>query len=218
MKHLLQYQKIFALFLLIALMPTIALTGDNADKLVKKIQKKYDSMKDVSISFTQQTRFGVTKTEQTFSGKLSMKKGNKFLIEMEHQKIITDGKSVWSINKLNKQVVIDKYRDDPKSFSPDKILINIPQNYNASLLSMEKNGDQEINVLKLIPKDVKVNYRWLKVWVSANDLLMNKIQIFDISDNLTTYSVNDIKFNQDIPDSQFQYEGSPDIEVIDLRQ
>lgn len=217
MKNVFQIKNVVLLASLLFLLPNHLLSGNDTDKLIKKIQKKYETIEDASIKFTQQFLFGVTKNEQMFEGTFLMKKGNKYILELQHQKIITNGDIVWSINNLNKQVIIDKYRDDPNSFLPDKILVSVPQNYYVSLLSNEKIDNQDFSVFKFIPKDKKVNYKWIKVWVS-DDLLMKKIQLLDDSSNLTTYIVKEIKINQKIPDVQFQYNPPPDLEVIDLRQ
>jgi len=176
-----------------------------------------ETIKDASINYTQNIQFGVTKNEQTFSGRLIMKRGNKYRIQMEQQTIITDGKSVWSVNLMNKQVVIDKYHDDPKTFSPDKIMVNVPDNYNASILGKEKLKDRELLAIKLIPKNKKSNIRWMKVWVDEDDLLMKKIQVLEVSDNLSTYTIDELKINQGISDKEFLYEAPSGIEVIDLR-
>jgi len=194
-----------------------AISGDDAGTIIKKLQKKYDGIRDASVTFSQHVQFGVTKSEQTFSGKFSMKKGNKYRIEMDQQTIITDGKSVWSFNKINNQVLIDKYKEDPKSFSPDKVLVNVPGNYNSVLLGKEKSGEQEVSILKLTPKNEKLNLKWMKIWVDNDDWLMKKIQILDISDNLMTYTLNEIKINSDIADSAFQFVSPDSINVIDLR-
>ena len=171
-----------------------SVADDDASVILSKLEKKYDSIRDASVEFTQNVRFGVTQTEQTFSGKLFMKKGNKYRIELEQQTIVTDGKSVWTYSKLNNQVLIDTYKDDPKSFSPDKVLTNVPDNYNATLLGKEKIQKYETVILKLVPKLEKSNIKWMKIWVDQDEWLMRKIQIQDISDNLTTYSVDSIRW------------------------
>ena len=130
---------------------------------------------------------------------------------------MNNGKSVWSFNKINNQVLIDKFKEDPKSFSPDKVLVNVPGNYNSVLLGKEKSGEQEVSILKLTPKNEKLNLKWMKIWVDNDDWLMKKIQILDISDNLMTYTLNEIKINSDIADGEFQFVVPDSINVIDLR-
>jgi outer membrane lipoprotein-sorting protein len=112
--------------------------------------------------------------------------------------------------------VIDTYREDPKSFSPDKILVNVPNNYNATLLADGKKKEEPV-VLKLIPKDDKSQVKWMKIWIDREDWLMQKVQMEDISDNITTYAISDIKLNTNLADSIFQFLPPKNVEVIDLR-
>src|SRR6266404_4974606 len=77
---------------------------DRADEIIAKLQKKYDSVNDVTITFTEHVQFGATKIEQSFSGTLCVKKGKKYRVEMEEQTIVTDGQTVWSFNKTTKQL------------------------------------------------------------------------------------------------------------------
>ncbi len=185
--------------------------------MLDQLQKKYDSIRDASVAFTQHVRFGVMKSEQTFAGRFTMKKGNKYRIETEDQTIATDGKSVWSYSKATNQVVIDKYREDPRAFSPDRILTNVPKNYAATVLGKDTVGLLETSILKLIPKDSKSNLKWMKVWVDQNEWLMRRVQVLDVSDNLTTYTVSDIRLNGNMAEDQFQLIPPKDAEVIDLR-
>jgi chaperone LolA len=192
------------------------IAGDDAASLLKQMEKKYDGIKDAVVKFTQHVSYGVTKAEQSFSGKLRMKKGNKYRVELEDQVIVTDGTSVWSFTKSTQQVVIDKYKEDPRSFSPDKVLVNVPQRYNATMLGKEKVQGKETTVLKLIPIDPKSNLQWMKIWVD-DDRMMKQIQILDISDNVTTYSIEAITVNAGIADGEFKFTAPNDVEVIDLR-
>jgi chaperone LolA len=194
-----------------------ASAGDDPDAVIAKLQKKYDSIRDASVSFTETVRFGVTQSEQSFSGKFSMKRGNKYRIDLGHENIVTDGLTVWSYSKINNQVLIDKYKEDPKSFSPDKVLVNVPANYQASAMGKDTVQRFETIAIKLIPKDEKSNVKWIKVWVDEDEWLMRRMQYLDVSDNLTTYEITDIRLNLALRDNQFQFEPPKDAEVIDLR-
>jgi outer membrane lipoprotein carrier protein len=196
---------------------TTARSGSDADELVGKLQKRYQGVRDLSVSFTQHVQFGATKAEQTFTGTLQMKKGNKYRIEMEEQTIVTDGVSVWSYNPATKQVLVDHYKEDPRSFSPDKVLVTLPANYSAALLGEEKLEGRTVSVLKLTPRQSRPALQWMKVWVDTDELVMKKIQLLDASDNLMTYRISDVRIDPGIPESRFQFTAPPGVEVIDLR-
>jgi chaperone LolA len=209
--------KIFRIASLVIFLFSNLIAGDDADKILRNIQKKYESWNDATISFTQQVLFAVTKSEQSFDGKLIVKKGNKYRIDLEQQLIITDGKTVWSVNKTNKQVMVDKYKDDPKSLTPEKMLTNIPKNYNAAFLNREETGGVDIVVLKLLPKESRSSFRSIKMWVDEDQSVLKKIQIIDASNNTITYAITNLLINSGVKESSFSYQPPTGFEVIDLR-
>ena len=191
-------------------------SGDASD-ILTKIREKYDSIHDASLTFKRHVVFGVTQSQQDFSGTLLMKKKNKYRIELEDQTIVTDGATAWTYSRLNNQVFIDRYKEDPISFTPDRMLVNAPENYAATLLGKEKLGERETSVLKLVPKNDTSNVKWMKLWVDRKDWLMRKIQLLDIADNQTTYELGEMKLNAGIPDSLFRFEPPTGVDVIDVR-
>jgi chaperone LolA len=191
--------------------------GDDAAEIIAKLQHKYDGLTDATISFTQEMQFAVTKNEQSFSGKLWMKRGNRYRIELEEQTIVTDGVSVWSLNKPNNQLFIDKYRDDPKSLSPERVLTRLPETYTPALVGKEKTGEEELTIVKLVPKVKNSAVKWMKVWIDTDRWLMRKAQICDAGENLATYRVVEMKINTGLPDAQFTFTPPATVEVIDLR-
>ena len=209
---------------LFAFLPVLAVlsvlrvaAGDDAQDVLSRLQERYKSVNDASVTFSQHVLFGVTKSENSFRGTFVMKKGNKYRIELEEQTVVTDGKSLWSYSKENNQVIINAYREDPKSFSPDKVLVTAPTDYVATIVGKEPYGKRQTTILKLIPKAKRSSLRWLKVWVDDDGALMRRIQVFDASENTVTYDLDEIKLNSGIADSQFVFAPPPQAEVIDLR-
>jgi outer membrane lipoprotein carrier protein len=193
-----------------------ARAGDAGD-LVKKLEKSYAGIRDARIAFRQRIKYGVTEAEQTFQGTLVMKKGNKYRIELEDQVIVTDGSSVWSYVRSNQQVIVDRYREDPQAFTPDKLLVNVPERYTSEIIGSERLHGRPLTVVKMIPRDPKSQARWLKIWVDEDAALMRQVQLLDISDNLTTYSIDSLSLNTGVTDAQFRYDAPAGVEVIDLR-
>ncbi|MDI6780090.1 MAG: outer membrane lipoprotein chaperone LolA [Bacteroidota bacterium] len=206
------------LITVLAILLTCNLTfADKSEKILTKVQKKYETIKDVTAVFTQNITFGVSKMEQSFHGTLTMKKGNRYRIEMEQQTIVTDGKTVWSYSHPNNQVIIDKYKEDPKSFSPDRVLINVPKNYNTIFLGNENLFGKKTAVIKLTPKESKSLVKSMKVWIDLEDHLMRKIEIIDVSDNINLYLINSIKLNTGVSDILFKFEIPEGTDTVDLR-
>jgi outer membrane lipoprotein carrier protein len=202
---------------LIALTAGRMSAGDTAQEILKKVRDKYDSVTDAEIKFQQRVRMPVGRLEQTTAGTLLTKKGNKYRVELEQQTIVTDGVTVWSYSATQQQVLVDRFEQDDRSLSPDRILSGEAADLAPALIGREKLGKTETVVLKLTPRDESTLLKWLKLWISESDWLVRKAELVDLSGKETVYQVLDIKVNAGIPDTQFTFVAPAGVEVVDLR-
>jgi outer membrane lipoprotein carrier protein len=186
-------------------------------EITDKLQKKYDSLQDATAHFTQHVKFGFSKIEQDFSGTFRMKRPNKYRVETEYQTLVTDGKTVWSYSPVNKQVLIDRYKETPESFTPEQFLLNLPANYYASLIPQEKKAESSWIALKLVPKDDQSFIKSMKVWVEEESWVVRKVEMLDVNDTEKTYNVQEIKINTGLKDGTFAFTAPAGTEVVDLR-
>jgi outer membrane lipoprotein carrier protein len=182
-----------------------------------KLQKRYDSIQDVTARFTQHVKFGYSKIEQDFAGTLKMKKPKKYRIETEYQTLVTDGTTAWSYSPVNKQVLIDRYKETPDTFTPEQFLLNLPTNYFASLVQPEKSAEGTMIVLKLVPKDDQSFIKSMKVWVEESSWVVRKVEMLDVNDTEKTYTVVEIKINTSLKENTFAFTPPAGTEVVDLR-
>jgi chaperone LolA len=202
---------------LIALAAGTAVGGDSAQEILQKVRDKYDSIADAEIRFQQRIRMPVGKLEQSTAGTLLTKKGNRYRVELESQTIVTDGVTVWSYSEPQQQVLVDRFSQDERSLSPDRILSGEANDLAPALIGKEKLGKLETVVLKLTSRDDASLLKWLKLWVSESDWLVRKAELVDINGKETVYQVMEIKINTGIPDAQFTFIPPAGVEVVDLR-
>ncbi|MDP2884699.1 MAG: outer membrane lipoprotein chaperone LolA [Ignavibacteria bacterium] len=186
-------------------------------EITDRMQKKYESIQDASARFTQHVRFGFSKIEQSFAGTLKMKKPNRYRVETEYQTLVTDGTTVWSFSPVNKQVLIDRYKETPDSFTPEQFLLNLPSNYYATLLQPESGSEKSVITLKLVPKDDQSFIKSMKVWVDGGSWVVKKVEMLDVNDTEKTYTVQEIKINTNLRDTTFVFTPPLGTEVVDLR-
>lgn len=186
-------------------------------EITDRMQKKYESIQDATARFTQHVRFGFSKIEQSFAGTLKMKKPNKYRVETEYQTLVTDGTTVWSFSPVNKQVLIDGYKETPDSFTPEQFLLNLPSNYYATLLQPETGSEKSVITLKLVPKDDQSFIKSMKVWVDEGSWVVKKVEMLDVNDTEKTYTVQEIKINTNLRDTTFVFTPPMGTEVVDLR-
>ena len=183
-----------------------------------RIQRRYEMIDDATAQFTQYVKFGFSNIEQTFAGTLSMKKPNKYRIESEHQTLVTDGATVWAYSPVNNQVVVDKYKENRNSISPEQFVLNLPADYYTTVLASEKGKEGVLITLKLVPKDDRSFVRSVKVWVEDGNWTIRKVSIIDVNDTETTYTIKDLKLNTNVKDKLFTFNPPDGTEVVDLRQ
>jgi outer membrane lipoprotein carrier protein len=152
------------LLLSIAVFALGGFAAEDAQEILQSVKKKYDSIKDAELKFLQRTTSQLSAGKQSIAGTLFVKK-QKFRVEVEGQTIMTDGDTIWSYNAATKQVVIDKFKKNSRTLSPEKILTAAPSDYSASLIGTEKLGKFATRVLQLVPKDEASLITTMKIWV-----------------------------------------------------
>jgi outer membrane lipoprotein carrier protein len=190
---------------------------DTAQDVLERMRKKYDAINDAQLRFSQDTRFELSKVEQHVNGILFLKKSNKYRVETDDQTIVTNGETVWSYSVPNKQVLIDHFKMDENSISPEKVLTGAPTEFMSTLLGNEKIGKTEVVALKLAPKNDQSMVKTMKLWVDNSTWLIKKAEIVDVNGKQTEYLVTDVKINTGLQDSRFMYEVPEGVEVVDLR-
>ena len=190
----------------------------SAAEVLEKVEETYANVEDASAEFTQTVSLKYAKIEQTFSGTVMMKKGNKYRIESQEQTIVTDGKTVWAYSPVNKQVLTDSYKENPDAFSPDKFLVGLPKNFRAAFVDDNAANDHAAYNLKLSPKSGVSKYvKSLKVWIDDADWSVRSVEYIDMNETRTVYSLKDVRFNNGLPDDRFTFVVPEHVEVIDLR-
>jgi len=185
--------------------------------VTERMQKRYDKIESATASFTQKVKFGFSQIEQEFTGTIAMKKPNKYRIESEHQTVVTDGSTVWAYSPVNKQVVIDRYKENQNSVSPEKFLVNLPSNYYVTLLGRERDKGVSLIILKLVPKDDRSFVKTVKVWVEDGAWIVHRISILDANETETTYHLSNLQVDTKINDSRFTFSPPAGTETVDLR-
>lgn len=186
-------------------------------EVIDQVRKKYSSLETASASFTQKITGRFAKGEQIHSGIAKIKKGNKYRIETDEQKIISNGKTVWMVTLSNKQVLISSYKENSRLFSPDKFLSGLPEDFSPLNLNAEGNFLK----LSLKPKLENAQTRQVKLltaWVNPSNWFVERIEYVDRSQTTFNIALSNIALNIHVSDKEFEFEPSTDMKVIDMRE
>lgn len=208
--------KTLSILVSVIFIPLFVAWAIDAREIIENVQERYEDMTDATITFSQSVRFKVSKAEQTVKGTLQFKKPNKYRIETDERTVVTDGTTSWSWNPRNRQVVIDNYKEETHSLSPERLLLSYPKDHFSTYIGEEKVAGQSTYVLKLTPKEEGSFATAMKIWV-AKDWLIRKVEITDVNGAVTTYMIEKISIDQKLADSRFSFTLPEKAEVIDLR-
>jgi len=190
---------------LIFVFAAVAFSQDNAKKVLSDLQNKYDSIKDLSVEFTQSGSGKLT-------GTLFIKKENKLKIVTENLIIVTDGTTSWSFNKkANKVIVSDYYKNDPGVFSINELVYNLPAESDIKL-----SNDAGQNILTLTPDSYQYSFNYVKLWIGENNLI-RKIVLSDEAMGNADVRFSDYRLNQHLEDSEFSFTPPEGSKIIDFR-
>ena len=202
-----------SLVLLLLIFAASGIKAQTAQEIIKSVQSKYDQISDAKATFSQSIK-GSGKGSSG-SGTVYIKKEDYYRIEIGGQTIITDGRTSWSYNPKKKQVVIDNYKDDGNTFSPNKFLFRYPENFYSDLQSEENVNGADCYVIKLTPR-TSGNIKSAKIWIDKNESLIKKITISS-KESTSTYTLKNIDLNAGLSSSKFTFSPPEGVEVIDLR-
>jgi outer membrane lipoprotein carrier protein len=183
--------------------------SQDAQEIIKKVQSNYKGIKDAKASFSHSGK------KNSESGTIYIQKENKYRIETKGQVLVTDGVTSWSYSIKKKQVIVDNYKDDGNTFSPNKFLFNYPENFYSDLDGSETISGMDCHLLKLSPRS-KGNVKSAKIWVDKEENLIRKITIVS-KEGTDTYLLKKISLDSGVSSSKFTFSPPSDVEVIDLR-
>ncbi|MGK9476462.1 LolA family protein [Melioribacter sp. OK-6-Me] len=175
-----------------------------SDPLLKKLQEKFDSID----SFTANFQFSSPTTN--INGKIYYKKHNKFVIDSDTRKIISDARSLWNYDIKGKRVIISDIKSEPSSFSIEKYLFDLPQNCKVSSFK-DKSGKSYLVLIPKIEEDFK------KITIETSNDFFKKIELTDINGETHIIEFNNIKTDVNIKEEIFTFVPPKGIRIIDLR-
>lgn len=194
--------------------PTLA---QSAKEIIKNVKKKYDGLQALKADFEQVYVWELAGETQKLKGTLYLKAGNNYRIETDDQIVVTNGQTVWTYSKEQKQVIIDHLKVTEENPLPKDLLFKYSEEYTPHLAGEEKIDDKKMLVLNLIPKDKDAFVKSMRIWVDPTLWLTVKIEQRDINDNMNTYWVRNIQENIKLEADFFHFKIPEGAEVVDLR-
>ena len=206
---------IFSLTLVMLIGNTFSITSE---ELASEVEKKYRSLKSLSMDFIKITRSEIFEAESKIKGKMILKNPDKFIIQTKAETIVCDGKFVWNYSVENKQVIKNFVNRSKNMFWPNQYLSNFRSEYIPRLEGEEKVNRTKCFKLLLSPKKDSVFIKRMTIWVDEKNLLAKKLEYKDANDNEVVLIFQHIKTNRKIKDSEFIFQAPAGVEELDLTE
>ena len=190
----------------------------SSDELARQVEKRYRSLKSLSMDFVKITRSEIFETESKIKGKMLLKNPDKFKIDTKDETIVCDGEFVWSYSVENRQVIKNLADRSENLFRPNQYLANFRSEYVPRLTGEEKVDRTRCFKLLLSPKEEDLFIKKMTIWVDSKKLLAKKLEYTDSNDNQVTLIFQRIKTNRKIKDSEFVFQTPPGVEELDLSE
>jgi chaperone LolA len=190
--------------------------GQDGERIISRLQEKFESIKNLSADFLQLNELPDLKKPLTYKGKFLFEKADKYRIEMKNSEIITDGKTIWNYNKKKKKVVIDNAENNQEIYSIKKIVYDFPAQSTISYIGKELVNGDSCFAVRLNPKGKDKTFDSVKLWIDEKDLI-KKFEIQNPDNTIIKFELSAIRINQNIPDDKFVFNPPQGTEIIDLR-
>lgn len=212
------------LLLLVATIGSIhavnAQTDAKAKLILNAVSKKYRSYDVVKADFTLLIESQQAKIKETQQGTLYVKaNANKYKVSMTGQDLISDGKTLWTYLKEEKEVQVTNVNKSDDALNPAKIFTIYEKGFKYLYTGDNKAGSKIYQMIDLTPVDINKPYFKIRLSIDKVAKQIASAVIFEKNGNKYTYQVKGFVPNPKVAEANFVFDAKkyPGVEVVDLR-
>ncbi len=196
-----------------------------ASNLLKRVSEKYKAYKNISAEFKlviQRPKLkpeeGDKKYTDTLKGKIQMQ-GPKFNIDIKGQRIICDGKNIWTYSAKDKETQINYFEETDDIFSPSKIFSLYKDGIMYQVKEKKEVNGKSITVIEMSPPSKKASYFKIDVSIDEATLQLMESKIYEKNGVRYVYKFIRQTSDANLSDEFFTFDAKkfPGVKVVDLR-
>lgn len=187
-----------------------------AQLILTEIQNRYEKTEDLEASFFQEYVGKVMRQSQRSEGKVYFKKKGmmRWDYKVPDQKLISDGKTLWLYQPEEKQVFVYPAEEMIKEFGFLAGVGDLRRDF--KLLNPQELVPEKENtyILELTPREPHPAVSRISLRIDQKTYYIVQIDVIDGLGNVTRTRLMEIRTNQGLSDSFFQFKIPPGVEVI----
>ncbi len=212
-------------FLLIAIglfsLTASAQNNSEAKSFLDESSKKMQSFQTMTASFSFTMENAAMNIKEQNSGALLLK-GNKYQVSLPGlgMQVFSDGKTVWNFMQEANQVTLSTAGDESQGVIDPTVVFNVyKEGYSIRFLEEKVVKGKTITLIELIPGDKNKEFTKLTVGIEKSSKLFHSLTTHGKDGNLYGITVNEIRTNQPVSDSEFVFDKQkyPGVAVVDFR-
>jgi len=193
---------------------------EKAKKILDDLSAKTKTYSSMSASFEYKMLNKSEDIDENQSGSLIVK-GDKYHLVIAGQKIISDGKTVWTVLDEAEEVQVNSVPtgEDVEDFiSPTKILTLWEKGFKYGYDSEATLNGNAVDIINLFPEKAdEKSFHTIKLYVNKAKKEVDQITIKGKDGTDFIYSIKNFETNKDVADTKFSFKNTSNYDVIDLR-
>lgn len=197
-----------------------AQTDAKAKGILNEVSKKYRSYDVAKADFTLIIDNQQANAKDSQQGTIYVKaNANKYKVSMTTQDMISDGKTLWTYLKEEKEVQVTNVTNSDDALSPAKIFTIYEKGFKYLYTGDKKVGTKVYQMIDLTPTDINKSYFKIRLTIDKAAKQISSALILEKNGNKYTYTVKSFLSNAKVPESTFTFDAKkyPGVEVVDLR-
>jgi outer membrane lipoprotein carrier protein len=186
-----------------------AAAAEQVGPLVARIQKFYDSSRDLHAHFDQVLESGIGAKKKA-SGEVWLKKPGKMrwdYVKPERKLMLSDGQILWVYEPEDEQAFKQDLRSSTLPLSVSFLLGQgkLAEEFAITIVHPEGIGEPGDAVLKLVPKVATAAYRYLLFVVDPKSGMVRGTIIYDQQGGTNHLSFSAVESNRGVDDGKFKF-------------
>jgi outer membrane lipoprotein carrier protein len=185
--------------------------AESADALARRLQARYDAIKDFTADFTQTYEGGVLRRKTTEAGTVLVKKPGRMRWEYktpEEKLFVADGRKMYIWIPADRQVTVSALPATDAPATPVLFLLGrgqLGRDFTVSIPPAIPGAPADSVALSLVPKSTVPDYDKLTLVVDRATLSLRMLVAHDSQGGTSTFVFSKLKENVGLPDTRFSF-------------
>ncbi len=208
------------LALVLPLQAAQAAPAPSAEDLARRLQAKYEQVRDFTADFEHTYTGGVLRRKAVERGRVQVKKPGKMrwvYTSPEKKEFVSDGRKLYSYIPQDQQVMVSAVPPADEASSPALFLAgkgDVLRDFVPSIAGDLPNVATDQVALKLVPKRQQQEYDWLVLVLDRRSLRIERLVTADAQGGTSSFSFSNIRENVGLPDTTFTFTIPRGVDVI----